>query len=593
MLAGDLGVPTENTAKWLCEHRQGNWNLHRNQLLIIDEASLAGTVALDQLAGHAATVGAKVVLVGDWAQLAAVDASGAFGMLVRARGDAPELVDIRRFRAEWEKEASLSIRVGDADALLSYIDNDRILDGPQSGMLDAAYNAWQDDLSHGKDTILIAHTVELVVQLNERARLDRMAAGQVGASGNRLHDGTEAGVGDRIITRRNDRDLRVGRGWVKNGDRWDVTQRHDDGSLTVRRAGRRLGGRITLPTSYVEEDVELGYAITVHRAQGATVDTAHAIVGGSGMTREVLYVAMTRGRDSNRVYVATDQTELEQHQLPLEDPDGLTILSRILERIGAELSAREAIVSEQDEYGSIRRLAAEYETIAQAAQIQRWTQLIENSGMPEWAVDAVLASEALGALIADLRRAEANGHDLDRVLPRIVAERGFGDADDPARILHYRLGRATAGRGSGRGPSRRLIAGLIPEATGPMPDELRTALAERAHLIQQRARVLVIAAASKPTGWIGQLGPAPADEVARERWMLNAEIVAAYRDRYGIVSPTRALGRRAQDHDDPIERLDRQRAAEAVERARRLAGVAVPEPDGTMPAPSQGWTVEL
>ncbi len=60
--------------------------------------------------------------------------------------------------------------------------------------------------------------------------------------------------------------------------------------------------------------------------------------------------------------------------------------------------------------------------------------------MPEWAVDAVLASEALGALIADLRRAEANGHDLDRVLPRIVAERGFGDADDPARILHYRLG---------------------------------------------------------------------------------------------------------------------------------------------------------
>ncbi len=351
VLAGDLGVPTENTAKWLWEHRQGNWNLHRNQLLIIDEASLAGTVALDQLAGHAATVGAKVVLVGDWAQLAAVDASGAFGMLVRARGDAPELVDIRRFRAEWEKEASLSIRVGDADALLSYIDNDRILDGPQSGMLDAAYNAWQDDLSHGKDTILIAHTVELVVQLNERARLDRMAAGQVGASGNRLHDGTEAGVGDRIITP----PKRSGTsGWVAGGVKngrpvgCDTAPRRRLAHRPARRPPPRGDASPSRPPTS-RRDVELGYAITVHRAQGATVDTAHAIVGGSGMTREVLYVAMTRGRDSNRVYVATDQTELEQHQLPLEDPDGLTILSRILERIGAELSAREAIVSEQDE----------------------------------------------------------------------------------------------------------------------------------------------------------------------------------------------------------------------------------------------------
>jgi len=102
VFAQDLGISTENTAKWLHEHRRGNWNLTAGQLVIIDEASLAGTLALDAITTHATEVGAKVLLVGDWAQLAAVDAGGAFGMLVRDRGDAPELLDVRRFRNDWE-----------------------------------------------------------------------------------------------------------------------------------------------------------------------------------------------------------------------------------------------------------------------------------------------------------------------------------------------------------------------------------------------------------------------------------------------------------------------------------------------------------
>ena len=112
VLAGDLEIGTENTAKWLHEHRLGKWNLTRGQLVIIDEASLGGTFALDAITSHAQQVGAKVLLVGDWAQLAAVDAGGAFGMLVRDRGDAPELVDVRRFRNDWEKQASLQLRIG-------------------------------------------------------------------------------------------------------------------------------------------------------------------------------------------------------------------------------------------------------------------------------------------------------------------------------------------------------------------------------------------------------------------------------------------------------------------------------------------------
>ncbi|WP_443676916.1 AAA family ATPase [Microbacterium tenebrionis] len=82
VLADDLGITTENTAKWLHEHSRGTWRLRAGQLMIVDESSLAGTLALERLATHAVEAGAKLLLVGDWAQLTAVDAGGGFGLLV-------------------------------------------------------------------------------------------------------------------------------------------------------------------------------------------------------------------------------------------------------------------------------------------------------------------------------------------------------------------------------------------------------------------------------------------------------------------------------------------------------------------------------
>ncbi|MGK4029889.1 ATP-binding domain-containing protein, partial [Bacteroides uniformis] len=160
----------------------------------------------------------------------------------------------------------------------------------------------------------IAETLDTVSALNTRARTDRILQGDVAVDGVKLHDGNEASRGDLIITRENNRRLSLGRSWVKNGDRWHVAYANDDGSLTVRRAVAKWRTTITLPASYVAEYVELGYAVTAHRAQGSTVDTAHAVVHSPEVTRESLYVAMTRGRESNRVYVATDEHHLEEHQ---------------------------------------------------------------------------------------------------------------------------------------------------------------------------------------------------------------------------------------------------------------------------------------
>jgi len=120
VLGEDLGVSTENTARWLALHAHTGLDFRPGQLVIIDEASLAGTFTLDRITNLAYQAGAKVLLVGDWAQLQAVDAGGAFTMLVAQRDDAPELTDIHRFTNQWEKPASLMLRHGDPAAINQY-----------------------------------------------------------------------------------------------------------------------------------------------------------------------------------------------------------------------------------------------------------------------------------------------------------------------------------------------------------------------------------------------------------------------------------------------------------------------------------------
>src|SRR5690625_1095840 len=132
---------------------------------------------------------------------------------------------------------------------------------------------------------------------------------------------------------------------------------------------------------------------------------------------------MTRGRNANHAYVAVNQPD-DAHSQPHPgdnaDATARSVLYGVMQHVGAELSARETITAEQELWGSIAQLAAEYETIAQAAQHDRWAALLHASGLtPEQAED-VLASDAYGALSAELRRAEANHHDVDRLLPRLV-----------------------------------------------------------------------------------------------------------------------------------------------------------------------------
>ncbi|MGP9662637.1 MULTISPECIES: MobF family relaxase [Micrococcales] len=552
VLAQDLGISTENTAKWLHEHRRGTWNLTAGQLVIIDEASLAGTLALDTITAHAADAGAKVLLVGDWAQLAAVDAGGAFGMLVRDRGDAPELLDVRRFRNDWEKHASLQLRLGDTDVIDTYLKHDRVTPGTYEDILDAAYQAWVSDQAAGKTSVLIAETLDTVSELNTRARTDRILAGDVALDGVKLHDGNEASRGDLVITRRNDRRLSLGRGWVKNGDRWHVTHAHDDGSLTVRRAHSRWRTTIILPAAYVADQVDLGYAITAHRAQGSTVDTAHAIVHSPEVTRESLYVAMTRGRESNRVYVATDQHHLEEHQHRDDlELSARSILYGILQHVGAEQSAHDTITAEQDMWGSLAQLAAEYETIATEAQQSRWVTLLETAGLGTAVVDDLVETDSFGILTTELRRLEAEGHNIDDLLPRVIRAGNLEDVEDLGSLLRFRIQKVTATYPASSRQAPGLIIGLVPRATGITDPAMRQALEEREQLMQARLNILTQAVLEHAEPWVTALDIA--DPAVRQS---TVRAVVAYRDRWGITS-TSPLG---PVPADDAQRIDYQRA---------------------------------
>jgi conjugative relaxase-like TrwC/TraI family protein len=605
VLAEDIGIETENTAKWLTEWRRlpqlaaarerlaaqlarhpypGTTSaqrmqnqlqdldaaislrrLHAGQLVIVDEASLAGTLDLDELTSAARTAGAKILLTGDWAQLSAVNAGGGFHLLARDRGESlPELTDVRRFLSDWEKQASVQLRLGHQTAIGAYQNHGRILEGSRDELLDRIYQGWKADTDAGLTSIMVAGDSATVAELNRRARRDRVAAGWVAEDGVNLAAGQTAGVGDEIITRQNDRSLANGRTWVKNGDRWAVTRTWDDGRMTVRRANGTV--EFSLPASYVSLHVELAYASTAHRVQGRTTDTAHALISPT-TSREILYVAATRGRVSNRLYVDVhyDPDPQTGHAGTCQPQTAAEVLTGVLANEGAELSAHETIQCAYHDAESWRTLHAEYQTLAQTAQRDRWEVLLARSGLTDKEQLRVRTSEAFGPLAAALQEAEARGLAVETALLRLVRGRTFEDADDVAAVLHGRVQRWLRSAGS---PRTSLIAGLVPRATNVADADMARALRERDRAMETRARTLALQAISSAQPWTNHVGPAPDHPARRELWLRALSTVSAYRERWNVTHDPRPLGPEATS----FEQLgQRRRAQAALQRARTLS----------------------
>ncbi|HEX2904414.1 MAG TPA: MobF family relaxase [Jatrophihabitans sp.] len=340
VLADELGISADNTAKWLTEttnnhgrraqieryqallreprnsvaHRRirdridqvqaelNRWSIQPGQLVILDEGSLAGTLILDEIACQTRTAGAKLLLVGDPAQLGSVQAGGIFAHLATLRTDVPALTEVHRFTHDWEKNATQRLRAGDPTVIADYTEHNRVHPGSRNELLRQMLTAWDHDSHAGLSSLMIAADHATATDLNRLARQHRIDRGDISADGVPLRDGTSAGVGDLIVTRRNDRTLRTSTGWVRNGDLWTITDRHPDGSLRLR--STRAKDEVTLPPGYVEQHIDLGYATTLHQVQGRTSDTAHAYLTPATQQNQ-LYVAATRGRHANHLYLDT------------------------------------------------------------------------------------------------------------------------------------------------------------------------------------------------------------------------------------------------------------------------------------------------
>jgi DNA primase catalytic core len=357
-LRGSIGCYTDTLAKltWTLAHApRDQWPAWVEQIgpstvVIIDEAGQASTADLAATVRYVTMRGGLVRLVGDNQQLAAVGAGGVLRDIAVTVG-AATLSQVRRFGDPAEAAVTLAVRDGDPAALGYYADHNRIHVGDLGAVTDAAYQAWAADRAAGLDAVLLAPTREVVSQLNARARADRLRtdptrdpgqdSGQVPAGAEVfLADGTRASAGDVIITRRNDRRLVLsGTDWVKNGDRWIIVAVNADRSLQVRHHG--IGKILRLPADYVADHVQLGYATTVHGAQGMTTDTSHTVVLGTE-TRELLYVAISRGRTANHVYVANGY-DGDPHTLihpeALLPATAIDVLATILNRDGTQASA--------------------------------------------------------------------------------------------------------------------------------------------------------------------------------------------------------------------------------------------------------------
>ena len=292
--------------------RNNQLELRSQTIVVVDEAAMVGTDDLRQLLTATTAVGTKTVLVGDAHQLAPVKARG--GMFAQLCADLPwtqHLCEVWRMRDPDERTASLALRDGRPAPLRRAIEwyrtHDRLHCGDPITMAADALAAYKTDTAAGKDALLICDRTEMADALNERIhheRRDAQAPTVTAARGHRI------GVGDLILTRRNDPtiDLHNPSGTaagqldsVRNGNRWRVAAIDPAGN---RVAAQRLddGARTVFDNGYVREHVSLGYAVTVHTAQGVTADITHAVLG-ENTTRSVLYVAMTRGRHTNTAYL--------------------------------------------------------------------------------------------------------------------------------------------------------------------------------------------------------------------------------------------------------------------------------------------------
>ena len=443
----------DNLAKlaWAITHNEPlAGRIGTDTLVIIDEAGMADTLTLDHLTTWCLDQGASVRLIGDDQQLGAIGAGGVLRDIATQHG-ALRLDEVVRFSDPAEADASLALRAGDSGAIGFYLDHHRVHVVDPDTATSRVLAAWRVDVAAGLDALMLAPTREQVAALNAAARTARLDGHRAQPHVD-LPDGNQASAGDTVLTRRNNRDLTNGAtAWVRNGDRWRVTAVHRDGSIDVQHL--RNHNRLTLPAAYVAENVELGYATTIHAAQGITADTCHGLLTGQE-SRQQAYTMLTRGRHANHAWLQVDNpdTHVSPVDPGLRQPATATqLLEAVIGHDDAPASATTHLHLADRADKLLGPAATCYlDAITYAAEHhlpQDVKDLIDVAG----ALHGLAQADAWPTLRSHLMLIAANGHNPARVLAEAAALGGLQDARDRAAVVDYRLDLTQANSRS-RGP---------------------------------------------------------------------------------------------------------------------------------------------
>ena len=589
------GLATKNTHRFLAAvtpdpvtgHTE--WALQARDLVVIDEASMATTSDLAAITAAAARVGAKVVYVGDPHQLDAVDAGGLFAHLAATLPPAQihALAQPHRFQQAWEAEASLQLRIGDPAAVEAYADRSRLLAGTVEEMAAAARRGWLADRLDGLDAVLVVGTNDTADVMSGELQAELRALGRVDPEPvAALRDGNRAHVGDVVEARRNAWGLRVDpapdgtREAVMNRGRYTVLGRTPDGTVLGR---DRHGGTAHLPPAYLAEHATLGYAATVHGAEGVTVDASHGLVDRDA-TREQLYVQATRGARHNYLYLVTER-EPDAHEPQRIAEVAAERLTRVLEVSAAQRAAATIAAVDETERTSAPALLARLDHATRAGATPHLATVRDRLG-----VDLDPADPATERFLAAVRAAELDGNDPALLLERAIASRGFDDVDSVAGALAYRVRGHTLAAHHARtadqhtddrqpgGEQSERVDDRVPAASNldeGSPHGSRDAAPEwtrrvRVHgdpvldgyaqqviaLVEDRQAELGDRAATDSPGWARTLGERPdpdLDPDADHAWRRAAGVTAFYREAAGLDADQISLGA-PPSRERPVER---------------------------------------
>ncbi|RYY23403.1 MAG: Ti-type conjugative transfer relaxase TraA [Sphingomonadales bacterium] len=299
-LESGSGIASRTIASLEHHWSQDRELLTNRHVLVIDEAGMIGSRQMERIVSEAEKRGAKLVLVGDPEQLQAIEAGAAFRSIAERHGGV-DITEVRRQREEWQRDATRHLATGrTGEAVQAYQDHDAVhASATRDEARDALVDRWDRDriANPGASRIILTHTRDEVQALNVAARERLRIAGALGED---VTIATERGArefasGDRIMFLKNERGL-----GVKNGTLGTV-----ESTSAVRMAAQLDDGRSVAFEIKDYAQIDHGYAATIHKAQGMTVDRSH-VLATPGMDSHSAYVALSRHRDRVDLHYGND-----------------------------------------------------------------------------------------------------------------------------------------------------------------------------------------------------------------------------------------------------------------------------------------------